>query len=136
MIEHLQIFQNLPIKIFLMTKKITINCNKFQMYLKADQNHDSTSDINVVDKKNEVLEKGRKSSNDFSIAYDILVQDLVKDYKKLMNFSNSKRKESSVLSKAKLWDKRIEIAEKSSKKLFFYIIIINAYFVVYLDLFS
>jgi hypothetical protein len=77
--------------------------------------YDSTSDINVVDKKNEVLEKGRKSSNDFSIAYDIHVQDLVKDYKKLMNFSNSRRKESSVLSKAKLWDKRIENAENSSK---------------------
>ncbi len=56
--------------------------------------------------KSSSSENSRKSTNDFSVDYGINVQDLVKDYKKLMssNFSNSKRKESSVLSRAKLWE--------------------------------
>ena len=70
-----------------------------------DQNIDSSSKNNL-NATNSSNEKSRKSTNDFSVDYGINVQDLVKDYKKLMNsnFSNSKRRESSVLSRAKLWE--------------------------------
>ena len=74
-----------------------INSNTTKVASKNNLNANSKSSMN---------DKSRKSPNDFSIDYGINVQDLVKDYKKLMssNFSNSKRKESSVLSKAKLWE--------------------------------